>query len=72
MANGVRPTTLDEFGAAFSIVGEPQEEFAEEKKERLLQPFSHDFHVEEARAKSEHAQEIKETLQKDFDGIGLG
>jgi hypothetical protein len=70
--NGARAAALDKFGAAFSIVGEPQQKFADEKKEILLQHFSDDSHVKEARAKSEHAQEIKETFHKDFDGIGLG
>jgi len=38
----------------------------------LLEHFSGDPDVEEARAEIEHAQEIKETFLKGFDGIGLG
>ncbi len=69
---GARPPALDKFGAAFSIAGEPQQKVADEKKETLLEHFSGDPDVEEARAEIEHAQEIKEIFHKGFDGIGLG
>jgi hypothetical protein len=69
---GARPAALDKFGAAFSIAGEPQQKIADEKKETLLEHFSGDPDVEEARAEIEHAQEIKETFHNGFDGIGLG
>ena len=42
------------------------------KKETLLEHFSGDPHVEEARAEIEDARKIKETFVKGFDGIGLG
>jgi hypothetical protein len=38
----------------------------------LLEQFSGDPNVEKAMAEIEHAQEIEETFDKDFDGIGLG
>jgi hypothetical protein len=68
---GARPA-LDKFAAAFSIAGEPQQKAADEKKGALLEQFSGDPNVEKARAEIEHAQEIEETFDKDFDGIGLG
>jgi hypothetical protein len=69
---GARPPALHKFGAAFSIAGEPQQKVADEKKETVLEYFSGDPDVEEARAEIEYAQEIKETFHKGFDGIGLG
>jgi len=37
----------------------------------LLEHSSGDLDVEKARAEIEHAQEIEETFQKNFNGIGL-
>jgi hypothetical protein len=68
---GAHPA-LDKFAAAFSIAGEPQQKAADEKKGALLEQFSDDPNVEKAMAEIEHAQEIEETFDKDFDGIGLG
>ena len=70
--SGARPPALDKFAAAFSTAGERQQKATEEKKGALLEHFSGDPDVEEARAEIEYAQEIKETFHKDFDGIGLG
>jgi hypothetical protein len=69
---GARPPALDEFAAAFSIAGEPQQKAVDEKTRASLERFSGDPDVEKARAQSEHTQQIEETFHKDFDGIGLG
>lgn len=69
---GVRPSALDMFGAAFSVASEPQQEVAEGKEETMIEHFSGDPDVKEARAQIEHAQEIKQSLDRGFDGIGLG
>jgi hypothetical protein len=69
---GARSPALDKFAAAFSIGGEPQQKAADEKKGALLEQFSGDPNVEKAMAEIKHAQEIEETFDKDFDGIGLG
>jgi hypothetical protein len=64
---GAHPA-LDKFAVAFSIAGEPQQKAADEKKGALLEQFSGDPNVEKAMAEIEHAQEIEETFDKDFDG----
>ena len=61
----------DKSAAAFSIAGTRQHKAAEENTQTLLERFSGVPDVEKARAKFEHVQEIKVTLRKDFDGIGL-
>ena len=61
--------------AAFLFVDRAEwsrrEKAAEEKKEALLEHFSRDPDVEKARTEIEHAQEIEETFDKDFYGVGL-
>jgi hypothetical protein len=69
--SGLHPPALDKSAAAFSIAGERQQKAAEEKTQALLDHFSGVPDVEKARAEFEHVQEIKVTLRKDFDGIGL-
>jgi hypothetical protein len=69
--NGARPLTLEKFAAACSTTGEPQQKTAEEKKGALLEHLSGDPDVEKARLEIEHAQEIEETFDKDFNGVGL-
>jgi hypothetical protein len=69
--NSARPLALEKFAAACSTTGEPQQKAAEEKKGALLEHFSGDPDVEKARAEIEHAQEIEETFDKDFSGVGL-
>jgi hypothetical protein len=69
--SGPHPPALDKFAAASSIAGERQQKEAEEKTHALLEHLPGDPDVEKARAELEHAQEIKETFHKDFDGIGL-
>jgi len=69
--NGARPLALEKFAAAFSTTGEPKQMSVEEKKAALLEHFSGDPDVEKARVEIEHAQEIEETFDKDFNGVGL-
>jgi hypothetical protein len=70
-SSGPHPPALDKFAAASSIAGERQQKAAEENTQALLEHSSGVPDVEKARAEFEHAQEIKVTLRKDFDGIGL-
>jgi hypothetical protein len=70
--SAVRPPAFDKFAAAFRTTGERQQKADDEKTRALPEHFSGDPDVEKARAEIEHAQEIEETFDKDFDGIGLG
>ena len=69
--DGARSPALDKFAAAFSTGGEPQQKAADEKLGPLLEHSPGDLDVERARAEIEHAQEIEETFDKNFNGIGL-
>ena len=69
--NGAASAGARHVAAAFSTIGERQQKAAEEKKEALLEHFSRDPDVEKARTEIEHAQEIEETFDKDFYGVGL-
>jgi len=69
--SGPNPPAPDKSAAAFSIAGTRQHKAAEENTQALLERFSGVLDVEKARAEFEHVQEIKVTLRKDFDGIGL-
>jgi hypothetical protein len=69
--SGLHALTLDKLAAPFSIAGERQQKAAEENTQALLEHFSDVPDVEQTRAEFEHVQEIKVTLRKDFDGIGL-
>jgi len=68
--SGANPPALDKL-AAFSIADERQQNAADEKTGALLEHCSGDPNVEQTSAEFEHAQEIEETVHKDFDGIGL-
>ena len=68
---GARSPALDKFAAAFSTGGELQQKAADEKKGPLLEHSPGDLDVEKARAEIEHAPEIEETFDKNFNGIGL-
>ena len=69
--DGPHSPAFDNLAAAFSTHGETQQEAADEKKGPLLEHSSGDLDVERARAEIEHAQEIEETFDKNFNGIGL-
>jgi hypothetical protein len=68
---GARPPALDKFAAAFLTGGGPPQKAAGEKKGPLVEHSSGDLDVEKARAEIEYAQEIHETFDKNFNGIGL-
>jgi len=62
---------LDNFIVTFSLASEKPQKLAEEKTRVLLEHFSGNPDVDEARAEFERAQKIEETFHKDFNGIGL-
>jgi hypothetical protein len=64
-----RPSELDKFPAAFTVVGEKKENAADEETSILLQRFSGNPGVEKARAEFERAQEVEERFLDDFDGV---
>ena len=66
-----RPPALDRFTEAFLIIRERQQKAVDEKTSGSLVHLSGDPNVEKARAEIEHAQEIEETFDKNFNGIGL-
>ena len=67
----LRPLQLDNFIVTFSLASEKPQKLAEEKTRVLLEHFSGNPDVDEARAEFERAQKIEETSHKDFNGIGF-
>jgi hypothetical protein len=64
-----RPSDLDKFPTAFSVAGEKQEKAADKETSILLQRFSGNPGVENARAEFGRAQEVEERFHHDFDGV---
>jgi hypothetical protein len=69
VARQQRSQQLDAFAAAFSLSGEQQQQFADEKTAALFKRFKPDPSIEDAQNRFIRAKKLEMKFHKEFNGL---